>query len=248
MFSGEWEWEGGLFAAGDLLICFCVGVGHMFWRRGGRSVVPCGLYVLELVLVGSDLLVPAGRKGVGMMFSGEWEWEGGLFAVGDLLICVCVGPVGAAASRAGLLRRLWNLWPSGYVLELVLVGSDLQVRGRVLGDLDFRRSSQLRSVVVLCFPVVWRDALRCVDMRKSVRIAGVDYPFWWRGGRSVVPCGCVEDCLAFWVSASEWGALGDRIGMVPPCSRFAACGCEAGLVLELVLVGSDLLVRLDGRA
>ncbi|CDJ62040.1 hypothetical protein ENH_00002180, partial [Eimeria necatrix] len=65
----------------------CERVGHRFWRRGGRSVVPCGLYVLQLLLVGSDLLVRLDGRAYAFMFSAEWEWEGCLFAVGELLIC-----------------------------------------------------------------------------------------------------------------------------------------------------------------
>ena len=35
MFSGEWEWEGDLFAVGDLLICDCVDA----WKGGKRFEV-----------------------------------------------------------------------------------------------------------------------------------------------------------------------------------------------------------------
>ncbi|CDJ44347.1 hypothetical protein ETH_00037040, partial [Eimeria tenella] len=44
----------------------------------------------RMVLVGSDLVVRLDGRAWVCMFSGEWESEGGLFAVVDLLVCGCV--------------------------------------------------------------------------------------------------------------------------------------------------------------
>ena len=87
------------------------------------------------------------------MFSGEWESDGGLFAVGDFLISDCVG-AWKGVRRFGVQDVSGAHW----------AGEVERLRSPAALPLGLRgRPSQLDSVAVFRFAGVWK---RCLDAWK----------------------------------------------------------------------------------